>query len=138
VFAAGESREWAEAHDWVEANKGRLPETYDDLLAHPMVYRKAIYRASKVDVRCRFWEEHLKRYIATHPGLTMEQEQAIARAFYLIQTRFASLTQADEKMFIAAFGREEAHAIFATLGPGAAPTKLSPRIANYDCNCTRG
>jgi hypothetical protein len=138
VFAAGEDRAWVEAQSWIEANKNHLPENYDELTAYPMVYRKAIYRASTLRVRGRFWEEQLNRYLATHPECSKEQEAVLARALYLTHTGFASLTEADEKAAIDAFGKDKARAIFATLGPESTPKASSVRPADQTCNCTVG
>src|SRR5579859_3590149 len=134
AFATGENKAWAEAQSWIEANKDHLTENYDDLVTYPMVYRKAIYRASAPGVRGRFWEEQLTRYRAVHPQLSAEQDAVLTRALHLARTDFASLTQADEQAMIAAFGKDEARALFATLGPEA--TILSPRLADLSCECS--
>ncbi|QBD74800.1 hypothetical protein EPA93_01835 [Ktedonosporobacter rubrisoli] len=139
AFAAGDGKLWAEAQAWVKANQDHLPATYDELIARPMAYRKAIYRASPLSVRARFWEEQLKRFRAAHPNCTPEQEAFLERAHQLVRTNFASLTDADKKAAIDAFGKEQAHALFATLGPAESTPAMSPaRPADDVCNCTVG
>jgi hypothetical protein len=137
VFAAGGNQAEAKVQAWIEANKGHLPETYDAVVAYPMPYRRAIYRASTPQVRGQLWEEQLNRYRAAHPGLSPEQETVLDRSLHLTRTNFASLTEADEKAAISAFGKDEALALFATLGPLSAPM-ATPADDGPDCGCTVG
>lgn len=147
AFAAGVNKPEMEAQAWVEANKAHLPQTYDALVAHPMAYRKAIYRVSTPKVRGQFWVEHITRYRAAHPKGSAEQEAILDRFLHLARTDLKSLTKADEQAAIAAFGKDKAYAIFATLGPEPMPkpsqisAALKPSLAstvNENCNCTVG
>jgi hypothetical protein len=68
----------------------------------------------------------------THPRCSAEQEAVLARGLYLARTGFASLTEADTKDIIDAFGKAEARTIFATLGP-ASTLAISQ---NVWCDCS--
>ena len=87
---------WAEAQAWVKANQDNLPTTYDDLVSHPLAYRRAIYNASAPEVRGKFWEEQWTRYRNTHPTMTDDQKNVLNRFFDLAGAAFATLTDADE------------------------------------------
>lgn len=134
AFAAGEDQAWVEAQSWVEANKGRLPENYDELIGYPMAYRKAIYRASTPGVQARFWQEQFQRYRAAHPECSAEQAAVLDRALELTRTGFTTHTEADEQAMIAAFGKDGSRALFATLG--SEPTIRSGRLADFSCECS--
>jgi hypothetical protein len=136
AFAAGGNKTWTEAQAWVVAHRDQLPQAYDELIAHPLVYRKAIYRASTPAVRSQFWQEHLQRYRAAHPTLSAQQEAVLNRFQDLARTNGATLSKADEQAASDAFGPGEAHAIFATLGPESTTSALRP--ADQVCNCTVG
>jgi hypothetical protein len=129
VKAAGE-----DVNAWVEANKNNLPTNYDDLIAYPLVYRKAIYRASPPAVQAQFWREQFQRYRAAHTECSAEQAAVLDRALELTHTDLTAFTKADEQAMIAAFGKDEARALFATLGPE--PTILSAKLADYSCECS--
>jgi hypothetical protein len=136
AFAAGGNQMWAEAQAWVAANHDQLPKTYDELIAHPLIYRKAIYNASLPSVRGQFWQEQFKRYRAAHPTLSAKQEAVLDRFLELARTNFATLSKADEQAAKDAFGTSEAHTVFATLGPESTTSSLKP--ADQACNCTVG
>lgn len=136
VFATGENQSWVEAQSWVKANKGRLPENYDALIAYPMIYRKAIYGASTPKVRSQFWEEQLIRHRATHLGCSAEQEAVLDRLLHLTRTDLTSFTKADKKAAIDAFGKHEVSALIATLGPESMLTTAHPM--EEPCNCEIG
>lgn len=135
-FAAGSS---IEARNWVEQNKARLPQSYDDVVAQPTAYRREIFKASSPQVRSQLWVEHLGRYRTGHPGLTRRQttvvEQVLATASdtanftenhpdrAAIIRKFHDLGEAVNK----AFSREEALAMVGTLGP---LDSYSTRVSN--------
>jgi hypothetical protein len=103
----------------------RLPETYDEFIAHPMARRRVIYGQLSAGTRSRLWLEQLIRYRATHPELTAEQRRILDEI---------EVTMRDEETFrpgggpdpeldrlseatITAFGKDEARKLLATLGP---------------------
>ncbi|HEX6340281.1 bacteriocin fulvocin C-related protein [Umezawaea sp.] len=70
-----------EARAWVEANRGTLPQAYDDVAAMPMAYRREVYRASSPTVRARLWRDQFDRYRAVFGDrLTEARAGALDRA----------------------------------------------------------
>lgn len=111
---------------WVEANRGQLPEQFDDFVAHPMAYRRAIFAELSLQVRSRLWSEHLARYRQDHPDLNQEQRAVLdqAQELFADPDTFATVrTEPDPELdqlkdaAIAAYGHTEARALIATLGP---------------------
>ncbi|WP_197093619.1 bacteriocin fulvocin C-related protein [Nonomuraea sp. SBT364] len=131
------------AYKWVEANRANLPQAYNDVAAHPMTYRKAIWQASSPEVRSRLWVEQLQRYRTTHPDLTKAQQQVLDDAMAIVSdpgafafgTPEAAAARARSEGFeesaTAAFGHHEALGLFATLGP--ADSAIS---ADAGCGCS--
>jgi uncharacterized membrane protein len=133
-----------------------LPSTYPEFAAQPMVIRHAIYGRLSQSQRAGLWQEHLSRYRSAHPNLTGAQSAALEQVLALIPAVFGSadgtvssrLDRA-KSAAIAAFGRREAAAVFATLGPAeepgaittstthaasSSPTQL-PRSCECFCEC---
>ncbi|AHH98039.1 hypothetical protein KALB_4677 [Kutzneria albida DSM 43870] len=120
-------RKCATIDSWIEANKERLPEHYDAIIAYPMEYRMAIFSALSTESKSRFWLEHLNRYCTTHPGLTAEQVKVLdsATAIAGTQSTFERTLDPDmsrrlgdlKEAAVEAFGYNEARALIATLGP---------------------
>ncbi|HWO68122.1 MAG TPA: bacteriocin fulvocin C-related protein [Umezawaea sp.] len=145
AFAAGEA---TEARAWVAANLSRLPQRYDDLIGYPMTYRKEIWKASAPRLRSQWWLEQLGRYQATHGDLTAEQNAVMTQTLKLAadETTF-NFEQADRSELMRqvkglaasatdAFGTEEAHAVFATLGAAENPvTRPEPCCTMPGCDC---
>ncbi|GAB3741960.1 bacteriocin fulvocin C-related protein [Nocardiopsis nanhaiensis] len=111
---------------WIEAHRGRLPETYDAFAAHSMDYRRAIFAELSPEVRSRLWTEHVTRYRESRADLSPEQDAALAHALELFSDpgTFAEVHTGPDPVLdrlkaqtIAAFGFSEAAAIIATLGP---------------------
>ncbi|GAA0593290.1 hypothetical protein GCM10010174_05510 [Kutzneria viridogrisea] len=125
--AAFAERKCAAIDSWIEANKERLPEHYDAIIAYPMEYRMAIFSALSTESKSRFWLEHLNRYRTTHPGLTAEQVKVLdsATAIAGTQSTFERTLDPDmsrrlgdlKEAAVEAFGYNEARALIATLGP---------------------
>jgi hypothetical protein len=128
---------------WLEANKDRLPHRYDDVVAHPMTYRQAIYGALPTTAQGELWLEHLRRYRASHPDLSAKQNQVIDRAIAFVGSAFTSerseasqvnafVSSAEGQRLkedvIDAFGLDEGRALVATLGD------VSPAYGQH-CNC---
>ncbi|MBA8822731.1 hypothetical protein FHX42_000060 [Saccharopolyspora lacisalsi] len=115
----------AAARDWVEANKGRLPTTYDEITAYPMVYRRAIYSELSPVSKSGIWIEHLDRYRAAHPDLSTEQVKVVdaAKAIAANPTHFESGNRPDRALAqlkesaVGSFGKAGAGALLATIGP---------------------
>ncbi len=102
----------------------RLPETYDDFIAHPMARRRALYAQLPARTRSRLWLEQLSRYRATHPELTAEQQRVLDEIEVVIRDEdaFAPGPELDRisNAAITAFGQDEARKLLATLGPDEA------------------
>lgn len=109
---------------WVEENRGKLPQTYDDLIAHPMEFRRAIYRELNPAVRSDMWVEHVERYKAAHVDLTARQNEALDAVLRIFRDsgNFKAGAAPGKIMDVteqikASFGLESANQIVATLGP---------------------
>jgi hypothetical protein len=141
--------ECAEARAWVEKNRDRLPESYDDVVAYTVAYRKAIYSAQSPRVRSALWVEHLRRYRATHPGLSVEQAAIVDRVSTVAsdesvfsfgevsRSQVEALMNGLKKDADLAFGLDESYAVFGTLGPSRTPdasNAVSP--LQRGCTCT--
>ncbi|WP_219469439.1 bacteriocin fulvocin C-related protein [Nonomuraea rhizosphaerae] len=116
--------EWDEAHAWVQANSDRLPRTYAEYSTFSFAYRKAIYRRLTPDTKARLWTEHFGHYLDGHPDLSAEQRHVIADAQVLVPEVHRQDRPFDRDKLdalggraVAAFGADEAHDLFATLGP---------------------
>jgi hypothetical protein len=132
--ALAEASECAEARAWVKANPGELPRNYADFAAYSTTYRRAIYDELPAAARSKLWVEHLGHYEATRAGLTVQQRKALNSASTIAADTGTFATARDagterrltelEESVLAAFGRDEARTILATLGP-AEPAKAA-------------
>ncbi|MCM6776603.1 bacteriocin fulvocin C-related protein [Nocardia sp. CDC159] len=125
---------------WVEANRNRLPQTYDEFVAHSMPYRRAIFSALEPRVKSQLWVTHLARSRDARADLTTQQREVINRAVAIlgsettyapadptaVKTELAALKEAA----VAAYGRQDAGALLATLGPADVAASPGP-----DCAC---
>lgn len=117
--------EAGKARAWVLANKSHLPTRYAEFSRHTQTYRKAIYAELPPPVRSHLWSEHIAHYRAQHPNATPKQLQILddLQAHVSNEATFArgTDTRADDERrgreVVDAFGREEAAALVATLGP---------------------
>ncbi|NGO47346.1 bacteriocin fulvocin C-related protein [Streptomyces ureilyticus] len=150
LFAANASpaaaKELTEAQKWVQANKAKLPQTYSTFARYDMAHRKAIYAELSPSVRSNMWVDHLKAYRAAHPDLSADQVEIIDRTVELARQEstfsgeptpeLEQQLQALRDPAIAAFGKAEAGALLATLGPApaAAPKAAKGVLAECDCN----
>lgn len=75
---------------WATRNKGHLPSNYEEVLAYPVAYRKAIFAVSPPRIKSRLWVEALSRDRADRTDLTLEQKEVLDRAVELA---------ADERLF---------------------------------------
>ncbi|GAA1718450.1 bacteriocin fulvocin C-related protein [Fodinicola feengrottensis] len=127
---------FGEASRWVATNAGDLPRTYDEIVAHSQIYRKAIYRALGAADRAGLWTEQLTRYrTAHHTELSVAQKALLDQA--LATFTDASIFEDDamsrpevlqklkslEGSARSLFGDRLAFAIFASLGPGASTAR---------------
>lgn len=137
--------EFVIARRWVGKNRDRLPQFYDDVIAYPVAYRKAIFSAQTPLVQSRLWVEHLTRYRSTHPGLSEEQENLIERALVVASNESTFDSKRDlsdgtgqqikdlEEAAKRVFGPDESYALIGTLGPSERPTVST---ANRGCTCS--
>lgn len=134
AFAQGQDA--AAADTWVEAHAGRLPTTYADVTALPLAHRRAVHAALPPAARSRLWVEHIDRFRAAHPQLTARQTTVLERARTTaadpatFQRRLLARPQHSDltESAIAAFGKEQAVQLLATLGPSEALAQ--------DCSCS--
>lgn len=150
LILAGKTPAFAEqscaaARSWVEANVGRLPQTYREIIAYPMVYRRAIYTKLSAQAKSRFWTDHLRHFRAGRPQLTAPQAKVVDEIAAVAAT--PSVFGADQKpdetarrlaaAAVAAFGKDQATLLMATLGP-ADPAPVAPAAVAGPpaCECT--
>jgi hypothetical protein len=139
------------ARAWVEANKGRLPQRYDEFVRHPMAHRRAIFAELTPEARSRLWIAHLRDYATSHPGLTARQRTALDQAVALVATtalfapggRSADLRRRADHVaedVRQVFGNDEAVALVATLGPAESADTARPMAAaaRPECSCSQG
>lgn len=142
AFAAAKSP----AKQWVKANKGRLPQTYDQVIVHPMSYRREIYGELTPAARGKLWIEQFARYRTANPGLTAEQRKVLDRAaaFASDESTFTNPAGVERSLVSfgsdaeRAFGKDEVYAIFGRLGPAAEESPAqhaTPDGCCPSCNC---
>lgn len=133
---------------WVKENLTRLPQNYSQLVDFDVAHRKAIYGALPSHVRSELWLEQFERYEREHPGLTPEQRKVLefAREIASQKSTFADLESVDDDLpaslardlehlrvsAIAAFGKADGRALFASLGP---TDESAARAAGCGCSC---
>lgn len=145
IVFAGKAPAFAEqtckaARAWVEANKHRLPESYDAIVEYPIAYRRAIFAELRPAVKGRLWTQHVNRYRDSHPGLSTAQIRVIDDivAVATDPSTFEPNGRQDQilrplrESVMQAFGHDEARALVATLGTEdeAIGTAVAP-----DCDC---
>jgi hypothetical protein len=116
---------------WLKNNRQQLPRSYPDLAALPSAFRSAVYQELTPAERSAAWVAHLVSHRA--PTLTTEQSAVLRAALVLAAdpTNFANRPAAPAVAELAdranaAFGIDQARAIFATLGPSdGAATRTS-------------
>jgi hypothetical protein len=69
----------SDPHAWVAANASVLPDTLEELSAYPVEYRKAIVGALSPEKKQILWQQQIRNYIATTPGLPSERRLFLAR-----------------------------------------------------------
>jgi hypothetical protein len=151
-----------DAEKWVSAlSESELVEAGDRLRGHSYIYRRAILRKAKPDLRVRFWSQHIKDYISEHPALDTEQRNALATALSALTPDALADPSAEkrESMRLAAeqvsktLGPDEAAYLLVWVGPKTTPfygslDPLGNRLATFfrntfaanaqsapDCDC---
>lgn len=131
------------ARAWVGANRTNLPFAYDDFSKYPIDYRREIYRELTPATRSKLWVEHLQRYRREHSDLSADQQDLLNEAVATASnpatfTRAKSRPTTDDERFErrakASFGTNEAHDLFATLGPSS-PSRSDSATAAL-CSCS--
>lgn len=130
---------------WVSANTEALPTGYEAFVEFPMNYRKAIFNALPAEQKSMLWQQHLSRYLASHPEFSATQVEIVQRAMILTSADLYLAPDGDTKRHEAlealreaaedAFGTQEAQLILATLGPGE-PKGSSGAALLVDCDCS--
>lgn len=132
----------AAASAWVSANRDRLPETYDEIIRYPMVYRRAIYSNLSPAAKSRFWVTHLVRYRDAHPEGSEAQNAHIGELIR-VADRASSFTHKPgswvknlSQKTIRLFGSTEAGLLAATLGPATSsrPAVMEPQVIACECS----
>jgi len=143
---------------WVKEHKATLPGNYDEFVASPSLYRRAIFAALPADVQGKLWIAQLEKYRADHPELNADQLSVVQDALDLLvspdffairpgtvlwKARVSRPLSELRKSAEAAFGRDAAQAVFGQLGgtpegafeltrAGGLPVKATP-----PCNCSQ-
>lgn len=122
----------AEADEWA-ASLTRLPTSYAEVTALPVVKRRAVYRRLSEASRAGLWHEHLLRYRAARPGLTKTQAAFVDRVSATLPEIIGSddLSKLRDEAIVT-LGHAEALAAFGTLG-AAEPAGVKP-YPQCDCN----
>lgn len=142
--AMGAEKLQSEARTWVAANPEKLPQNYDDVVAHTPAYRRAIYEASSPAVRSRLWVEQISR--RRNDRLSEAQQSVLDRALALaaeestfsddpdtvsaVLPKVAALSEAAREVF----EQDEIYSTLATLGPAQLPGSVSPLACDI-CTC---
>ena len=63
---------------WLKSNLERLPQTPEELVALPAVYRVAAFKALPISQRDELWHAHLDDFLAAHPELSHEDQKMVA------------------------------------------------------------
>ncbi|WP_405056284.1 bacteriocin fulvocin C-related protein [Kribbella sp. NBC_01505] len=136
AFASDPAAAWVRE----QLKQGTLPSSYGEMASIPVEYRWAVFVQAEPRVRSALFVEHLQHSRASMGVLTSEQRavfdlaQSWAAQPSLFADREGSAAMAQSanvrERAIAAFGADQATAIFTTLGPVEAVRGPSAR-----CNC---
>jgi hypothetical protein len=128
---------------WAQANKERLPTSYEGFAQYSLAQRRAIYDLRSVEQRSELWKTHLNRYLDSHQEMSPTQTEVVRKAIAAISPDlFAGddgRARIDDlmKSAKAVLSEEQSHEIFGTLGPpeGMALRPLSTPATPPDCDC---
>jgi hypothetical protein len=91
------SEDCATIQAWVEANKERLPTTYEGLSRFSVTYRRAIFGTLPADIKSRLWRQHFHVYLANHPNLAPAQIAIVREMHALASPEFFARRSDDAK-----------------------------------------
>ncbi|MDB4890127.1 MAG: hypothetical protein JWL61_1982 [Gemmatimonadetes bacterium] len=123
------------AHDeivaWVETHADELPRSLAELSAFPIAFRRVIVTRVSAERRTLFWLEHLRTFLTPEATLTQEQRSFVEEAIGRLPDIFASpladaqamMRPLEDRMRLL-FAREQAAAMFGTVGPLEPPEGL--------------
>jgi hypothetical protein len=118
---------------WVAAHRESLPRTLGELSRYPVAYRRVIQGRVPADVRLGFWRDHLESFLAAPSSLNDDQQAFVREVLGQLDDIFVAKDvdgQARAKEFESRmpplFSREQAHRIFALLGPPEPPGGIAP------------
>lgn len=129
---------------WIEENRDRLPQSYEEFSSYSADYRRAIFSALPSPVQSELWRTHLVRYQKLDPRLTDLQKGLIHEAleflrpdFYDSREKSLARVEAFQEKAQKVFGPERFRAAFQVLGfqdvgPGTDPDEINKR----ECNCS--
>jgi hypothetical protein len=116
---------------WVDQHRETLPTTLAELSSFPIAFRKVIVNRVSPEQRTRFWQDHLRTFLAPEAGLTAEQQSFVAETIPTLSDIFGSpLPEAQAKMraledrMRQLFTQPQAAAMFGTIGPPEPPEGL--------------
>jgi hypothetical protein len=64
-------------NEWVSGHRSFLPTAYEDLVAYPLAYRRAIYSQMNDSTKAKMWATQLSKALADIHSLTPEQRDVI-------------------------------------------------------------
>jgi hypothetical protein len=139
MAATGRRSTWAEAQEWV-VKLDRLPTGYDEIVAEPVVRRRALFVALPQETKIDLWHEHLRRFELARPELSAEQSAVLSEAATIVPAVLGAATTSDahaavhqlEEKAVAVLGSTNTFDAFAMLGPA------DPEAAAVGCFCSVG
>ncbi len=126
------------AAEWAVGLGEALPTTLQELEELDLPYRKAVYELSSVEVRERWWTEHLGRVLANEV-LTTAQRRVIQRVqadlgrLLVVVPASAAMRELTQEIKNS-FDPEAAKRIFSTLGVTSAVAASSSGEEECECN----
>ncbi len=129
---------------WVKTNAHKLPTKYDDLIRYDPPLRRAIFSQLSPEIKTHLWQEQTNRWVAAHPNPTADQravlrdaQSLLSPAVYAANADPALQAKLDalEKQAAAAFGKADARALFAVLGPDDTPLSYEQTVKPFQAVC---
>jgi hypothetical protein len=116
---------------WVEAHADEIPRSLAELSAFPIAFRRVIVNRVSAERRTQFWQDHLRTFLGPESTLTEEQRSLVNETIECLPDAFASpVAETQDKLRLVEdglrllFTREQAAAMFGTLGPAEPPEGL--------------
>ena len=115
---------FAQIDRWIDAHAEQLPRTLAELSTYPMAFRRVIVNRVAPAVRASLWQEHLRTFLGPDSTLGPAQRAFVEETIDRCPDIFGG-THADtqtqvltlEPQIAALFTREQAIAMFGTIGP---------------------